>query len=243
MKKIANLMAAAAFVLGLAGVQLYAQRLRADLQGGELTSVLVVTEDLPAGTELEAAHVASIEIPADYLDARRVRSAEQKSLLGAELVGALRAGDPIFWSDVSQGAARRDLAELVAPGQRAYQVEADANPLGTLLHAGDRVDVLLERGGTTALLLERILVLAVGGRLQNEGESTPSGRSRGVTLSVTVEQGAELLAAEARGDLRLLLRNPKDEEARVKAATDAPNARRADTARSVTKKKEIDHVR
>lgn len=243
MKKTANWMAAAAFVLGLLGVQLYARRLRADLQGGALVPVLVVTEDLPAGTALETKHLAPVEIPEDYVHSRRVRHEEQKSLLGAQLAGALRAGDPLLWSDVADGAAHRDLAELVVPGQRAYQVEADANPLGRLLRAGDQVDVLLERGGSSELLLERVLVLAVGGRLQSEGDGAERSRARGVTLSVTVEQGAELLAAEARGDLRLLLRNPEDEEARVQPAAEQPRTRPAPLAPNVRKRKEIEHVR
>jgi pilus assembly protein CpaB len=128
---------------------------------------------------------------------------------------------------------------------RAYSIDGNANPLGGLLRIGDHVDVLLETRGEATLLLEQVLVLAVGGQLKrvHDEEKAPV-RASGVTLSVTSAQAEELLVAESAGDLRLVLRNPEDlhrvEEGSPGDPKSAPSAVRTAARQD---KKEIEHVR
>lgn len=213
MKQRANILATAAFVIGVVGFQMYARKLHAEVGGGKPESVLLVTQDLAAGATLSEANLTATEVPSDYLDARRVRASDKGHLLGVQVSQPLKAGEGLLWSDITDGAAHKHLAALVTPGRRAYTIEEDANPLGRLLRVADHVDVLLESGGKTSTLLEHVLVLAVGGQIQRDdallGDAVV--QDGGVTLSVTSEQAAELLAAEAGGSLRLVLRNPEDQ--------------------------------
>lgn len=234
----------AAFVAGVTGVQIYAHRLKSEVSGGAPTDVLVVTQDLKAGALLSKESLASLSVPSEYVDPRRILAKERAHLLGVEISVPLRAGDGLVWSDLSDGAAHKHLAALVSPGMRAYSLDGDANPLGGLLRVGDQVDVLLEEGGETELLVEQVLVLSVGGRLKRSEEVEGSAtRAEGVTLSVTTDQAEQILAAESRGDLRLVLRNPEDRRRVSKAEEEqAPGPARVQSV-ARAEKKEIEHVR
>lgn len=214
MSKKANLWAAATFIVGLAGLQFYLDRLERELRGGPQRSVLVVTRNLEAGDMITDSVLASVAVPERYLDERRIRSAETGRAIGLRVEEPLRTGDFVLWSDLADGSAHRHLAELVKPGQRAYTLEREANAFGSLLHVGDRVDVLVQQRGSSDTLLEKVQVLAVGGNLRT-ADSEEDGRSHrantGVTLSVTPMQASQLQLAEARGKLRLVLRNPRDQ--------------------------------
>lgn len=244
MKHTANWIAAGTFVLGCAGFHLYTTKFEEAVRGGKAHTVLLVTQDLKPGELLTASNLGVTDVPADYLDSRRVRAAEKENLLGVRIAQNLKAGDSLLWSDIDDGAAHKHLAALVAPGRRAYSLKGDANPLGRLLKVADHVDVLLDKNGETKTLLQHVLVLAVGGQLERKddllGGSTIGGS--GVTLSVTSEEAAELFAAEREGKLRLVLRNPEDEKTKQKeevqrlAASHTP-------AGAAEKTQEIEHVR
>jgi pilus assembly protein CpaB len=244
MKNKANLVAVGTFLAGMAGFQFYASKLKAEIRGGKPEAALVITQDLKAGAILSAEHLGAAEIPSDYLDARRVRAKEKQHLVGVQITTALKAGEALLWSDIADGAAHKHLASLVTPGKRAYTINTDANPLGRLLRVADHVDVLLDSGGQSSLLLQQVLVLAVGGQIERE-ESPLGGKvvqGSGVTLSVTSEQARQLLAAEAKGRLRLVLRNPDDSS----TEREEPKSERSASYRSSHKEStslEIEHVR
>jgi len=244
MKNKANLVAVGTFLAGVAGFQLYASKLKAEIRGGKPETVLVITQDLKAGATLSAEHLGAAEIPSDYLDARRVRAKEKPHLVGVQITSPLKAGDALLWSDITDGAAHRHLASLITPGKRAYTINTDANPLGRLLRVADHVDVLLDSGGQSSLLLQQVLVLAVGGQIEKE-ESPLGGKvvqGSGVTLSVSGEQAKQLLAAESKGRLRLVLRNPEDQS----IEREEPRLERSASFRSAQKETstpEIEHVR
>lgn len=244
MKHKANLIAVAAFVCGIAGFRMYTSQLEAELRGGEPQAVLLVTEDLKAGDTLTQSNLSTTRVPSDYVDSRRVLAKERDHLLGVQVSGELQAGTGLLWSDIADGAAHKHLAALVTPGRRAYTVESGANPLGRLLRVADHVDVLLETSQKTETLLEQVLVLAVGGQIRRDdgllGDKTV--RGSGVTLSVSPEQAEQLLEAESRGKLRLVLRNPEDERIRPKqpagdVVATAPQKAAEDST------PEIEHVR
>lgn len=243
MQKKANLIALAAFFAGLAAFQMYAKRLQAEARGGGPESVLIARKDLAPGTMLSEDNLGVVAIPADYLDPRRVRADEKQNLLGVALDERVQAGEGLVWSDLADGAAHKHLASLVSPGRRAYSLESSANPLGRLLRVADHVDVILEESGKTKTLLQRVLVLAVGGQTERSDEvlGSTSARASGVTLSVTAEEANQLLAAEARGNLRLVLRNPEDQrrEAQLSQPAHAPSIPKAELA---PPKEVIEHV-
>lgn len=240
----ANLIGAAAFFLGLLGFQAYALRIKEEAQGGRPVSVLVMTQDLKAGTALTSASLATVEVPSDYLDDRRIRDSERANLIGVPLQTSLKAGEGLLWGDLADGSAHRHLASLVLPGRRAYSLEASANPLGRLLRVGDHVDVLVERSGSSEVLLERVMVLAVGGKVESDelGLVATDVGGKGVTVSVTASEAETLLGAESGGELRLILRNPEDLRTAAKDSEGARQAGRPAVAKSETNQ-EIEHVR
>ncbi len=244
MKHTANWIAAATFVLGCTGFYFYTQKLEAEVGGGRPEQVLLVTQDLKPGDTLSQNNLGVATVPSDYIDTRRVRAPEKENLLGVRINQSLKAGEALLWSDIDDGAAHKHLAALVAPGRRAYSLKADANPLGRLLKVADHVDVLLESSGKTETLLQHVLVLAVGGQLERSDEllgRTSIGGS-GVTLSVSAEEAQQLLAAESKGKLRLVLRNPEDEKKKLQEDEPKRVATRAPTA-PADKNQEIEHVR
>lgn len=246
MKNKANFIAILAFLAGFASFQMYTSKLKAEATGGQLESVLIVTQDLEPGALLTRENLSATNIPQNYLDPRRIRAEELPNLLGVEIEKRLRAGEGLVWSDLTDGAAHKHLAALLTPGRRAYAVESDANPLGRLLRVADHVDVMLEAGGKTSTLVERVLVLAVGGHIERQEETLvgANGQGSGVTLSVTPEEAKQLLAAEAQGQLRLVLRNPEDKRRASPSTSRPPNAddASATSPQPETPKVEIEHV-
>ncbi len=247
MKKNANWVFTITLVLGVAGFWAYANQVKKEAQGGAMQDVLVVNRDLEAGDSLTEADLHVTKIPEDYLDARRILRTDRKRLLGVALTTRIRAGEGLVWSDLADGAAHRNLASLIAPGHRAYSLSPGANPLGRLLHVGDHVDVLLESNGVSQLLLERVLILAAGGKIEGEDELLGArvAGAQGVTLSLSSNQAQRLFAAESKGDVRLVLRNPKDLRKRNDRlpTMKAQEKKNSKMGASFLVKKEIEHVR
>lgn len=245
MKHTANWIAAATFVLGCAGFHLYTTKFEEAVRGGKSHTVLLVTQDLKPGDTFTASNLGVTDVPADYLDSRRVRAAEKENLLGVRVAENLKAGDSLLWSDIDDGAAHKHLAALVAPGRRAYSLKGDANPLGRLLKVADHVDVLLEKSGKTETLLQHVLVLAVGGQLERKDDLL-GGKSigdSGVTLSVSSEEAAELFSAEREGKLRIVLRNPEDEKTKPDEEEAQRLAASGPSTSGSEKTQVIEHVR
>jgi pilus assembly protein CpaB len=225
-------------------VQGYAWQVRKQAQGGELKRVLVATEDLTRGQKLSEDSLGVMEVPADYVDSRRVLAADRSDIVGVPTQNGLKAGDALSWDDLADGAARRHLASFVTQGKRAYRLNPSSNSLGSLLKVGDHVDVMLERKGQVEVILERVLVLAVGSEVQvlEDLLIPPKSRDKGVTLSLEPSQAATLLGAESKGEIKLVLRNPEDMKKLVQTgeAATSPASPRSQPAASV---QEIEHVR
>jgi pilus assembly protein CpaB len=210
---------AAASALGLSHV--YFQRLEDEVSGGAPVTVLVVTEDVPAGGLITDKVLATRDVPSAYIERRQVRAAELQKVVGARVSAGVQANETLLWDDLAQNGDRvRALSGLVETGLRAIGLNGRSADFNGLLRPGDRVDVLFttaikdgETGGTMTLL-QNLLVLSVGGELGKSSESAPSSRAAGhasdVTLSVTEEQAQLVTQAEERGRLSLTLRNPAD---------------------------------
>jgi Flp pilus assembly protein CpaB len=103
---------------------------------------------------------------------------------------------------------------------RAMMIEQRGRgAFGTLLHPGDRVDVLLTKmkpgiDGTvvTVPLLQSILVLAVGNTIEAANIESSASRLDFVTLLLSVDQASLLAHAKRGGELNLTLRNESDLE-------------------------------
>jgi Flp pilus assembly protein CpaB len=171
-------------------------------------------------------------------------AADRSDIVGVTTHNGLKAGYANSWDDLADGAARRHLANLVTQGKRAYRLNPTSNSLGSLLKVGDHVDVLLERQGQVEVILERVLVLAVGSEVQVMDEHLAPTKSgdKGVTLSLEPSQAATLLGAESKGEIKLVLRNPEDMKKRVQTAEVAAS-QASPPSQPAASVQEIEHVR
>jgi pilus assembly protein CpaB len=207
-------------LLGCALLVLHVKRLERDIAGGEHVSLLALRQDVSAGQPIAEDLLIPHDVPRRYVDAREVLAEDMPRILGVPVAIDLEANQTLAWTDLVN-TSRRDsaLAERIPRGMRAISIEPTSrHPLGGLLRAGDRVDVLLTRSAisreskVTLPIVQNVLVLAVGDRM-NATSAPEKARLAGlVTLLVTVEQAGFLAHARQDGELSLILRNQHDLE-------------------------------
>jgi pilus assembly protein CpaB len=201
---------------------LYLRRYEREFSGGERVPVLALRTSLQRGELLTDEALTVREIPIAYLEARAVRDSERSKVLGLPVGIALEPAQGLLWSDLAIAGQARDLSELVQTGKRAVTVLARGAFDGrdhALIHPGDYVDVLVtlddgdgrrsDRRGSH-VLLQRVLVLAVGGQTLGGIESRPQSGGNPLTLSLDIPQAQKLSLAIERGSISVVLRNPED---------------------------------
>ena len=112
---------------------------------------------------------------------------------------------------------QKKMSERIEPGMRAVTLNIDtAGGIPHELTPGDRVDVLavaaapdLPEGRISRQLLAGVRVMAVDDPPQASGRKI---RERSVTLTVTPAEALALATVDPAAKLRLVLRNPEDED-------------------------------
>jgi pilus assembly protein CpaB len=208
--KPAFIIAVASTVFGAAAGHLYMAQVEHEAAGGGKMAVLIATSDLKPGSVLTEGHLGVREIPQAYVGSRNISAKEAKRIVGIRLSTQIKANEPILWSDVAAlGTDARDLSSSVQDGHRAFAMSGQTTFDG-LLRPGDRVDLLFfqSESGKTRVLLQDVLVLAIGGQL----DATRASRSGngGVVISVDLREAQIVGTAERAGIIRLVLRNPND---------------------------------
>ncbi|HTV25980.1 MAG TPA: Flp pilus assembly protein CpaB [Polyangiaceae bacterium] len=201
---------------------LYLRRYERELSGGERVAVLALRKSLARGELLSDEALAVREIPMAYLEGRAVRATERSKVLGLPVAAPLEPAQGLLWSDLAIAGQTRDLSSLVQPGKRAVTVLARGNFDGrdhALVHPGDYVDVLVtlddgesrrgDRRGSR-VLLQRVLVLAVGEQTVAGVDPNAHSGSKPLTLSLDIQQAQKLSLAIDRGVISVVLRNPED---------------------------------
>lgn len=196
-------------------------RLEADAKTPVLERV-VAAYDLPAGTRLEPAHLATRPYPAALVPSDSVDPVAHSRLLGMVLQSGLRAGDlivPAHGRKMQPGAFSSHLGE----GRRAITMPVDAiSSVSGLLQPGDLIDLYVsfehQRRRITAPLLQGVLVLATGTQTQTQefGTDPRQGYST-VTLDASPEDAVKLVAARQGGTITAVLRHPGDDQPTRKA--------------------------
>ncbi|MET0385153.1 MAG: Flp pilus assembly protein CpaB [Polyangiales bacterium] len=227
------------------------QRYEAEVSGGERVLVLRALAPIERGTLLSDELLGVASVPASYVEARAVRAADRGKVRGVRIASALDTQDTLLWSDLAVSQQRRDLSALVQPGNRAVTVQAAlAGDSASMIRPGDYVDVLaslsphesgygaVDRNKlTSVLLLQRILVLAVGTvtdpqllRSDSVADLLRSSREGAkLTLSLKVEEAQLLSLAQERGRLSVMLR-PADDTRILEAAPELPVSSLFDSA-------------
>lgn len=230
MNRVPVVVALSFALVGIVLLLVYKQRFESQATGGERISVLVVTQEIPAGARITEEMLGTHAIPEAYVEERHVRSGDAHNVLGIRTAATLKPDESLLWSDLETAAGQaRKLAALVRVGMRAVSLDVADGAFGGLLRPGDRVDVVLTSedkahgGRRTIPVAQNLIVLAVGD--DTGGEVATAQRARGsrvaVTLGTNPADGQRLILASSEGHVRLLLRNPED----VRVVQDMPEIR------------------
>jgi pilus assembly protein CpaB len=215
-------------LLGAAGVLLlllYMRRYERDVSGGARVQLLTVIAPITRGTVLTEEMLGVREVPVSYVEPRAVKAAELSKVRGIRAALDLDPQDSLLWTDLAVGVEDRNVSSLLQPGNRAFSIEArQGGAAGAdLIRPGDYVDVLAtfskdvagSRAGATVLLLQRVLVLAVGNETQRQAfqadaASAASRRNNSLTLSLKIEEAQMMALAVRQAELSVVLRGVGD---------------------------------
>jgi pilus assembly protein CpaB len=227
MKTRPLIIAAVAAVVAATSFLAYAQKYEQETSGGEGVAILAAVRRIERGTVLSDSLLTTKIIPQAYVDDREIRASEREKILGLKTAEPIGVSHALLWSDVvTTRDEKRDLSSLVQSGYRAVTAPFAAMPTYAMIRPGDFVDVIAARadavdsaaGSESALLLQRVMVLAIGTSTDsatNDGRGASSHSQPALTLSLNLSD-AELLAsaAAARAKLTVALRNPNDQRVR-----------------------------
>lgn len=180
--------------------------------------VAVAKVHLPAGTQLQpdmmqTASFLEESLPPGY-------SLDPTKLKGRVVVESLQPREPILESRLAPISVKTGgVAALVTPGKRAVTIKGD-KVLGVsgFVRPGSRVDMMMmtthpkTKQQINKIIFENVRVLAAGQALgpSKKGEASPVST---YTFEVTPEEGERLaLVSQTKGEIRLALRNPTDNE-------------------------------
>lgn len=209
MKKRLPLLLSVVFGLLAAGLAyVYLQKQRADM--GEMQAYLAASAAIPKGAKLSRENLAIQRVPRKFAPLNAIKASDRANVIGGEAALDIRKGQVIVWEYVEAGMAGRSLSDRLAKGERAMTLAVDnISGLSGMIRPNDRVDIIgtfsTGERSTSCVLNQCVTVLAVGRRTE-AGESDYSS----VTLKVTPEEAEILTFAQSHGQLRLILRNPKD---------------------------------
>jgi Flp pilus assembly protein CpaB len=202
-------------VLAFVALRLHLDRLEARITGGAMARVLVLTSDLPAGASITREAVTARELPQLFRESRHIAASEIEQIVGVQLAVPGRANETLQWTDLASMRPKlRQLSSLIPHGMRAMTVQAPGLAPDALLTPGDRVDVFRVGTASSELVLQDVVVLAVGDDIGGPATAARRSKSSGgrgsITVSVTLEQSRALAQAELLGPLRFVMRNPDD---------------------------------
>ncbi|MBI4682836.1 MAG: Flp pilus assembly protein CpaB [Nitrospirae bacterium] len=143
---------------------------------------------------------------------------EKSALAGRVVITAVKAGEPIFESSLApQSIETGGVAAVVSPNMRAMAVKVDkVIGVSGFIHPGNRVDVLvtLRKDGKddpfTKTVLENVLVLATGTKIETEQKGQKPTEVDVITLEVSAIEAEKLAHAATEGKIQLAMRNFTD---------------------------------
>jgi pilus assembly protein CpaB len=203
------------------GVKRFIERQMEEVEArgkGKMVRVIVPKQDLPKGTPLTEAAVASREVPADWAHSNAITPQQFERVENQKLAYPAARGEMILWSMLEGQRAPSFSARLPA-GRRAITVPVDeVNSISGMLQPGDRIDIMVSaRKDNRAYmfpLLQNVVVLATGSQAVAAGDTSGKDGSKRtyttITLDASPPDAQRVLAAREIGKLAALLRSPGD---------------------------------
>lgn len=212
-----------AFVVALAVYSKLKEKTPVIVKSGDggILKIAVAERDVPWGTVIDKSMVKMVPYLKKSLPSGCFSDLD--ALEGRTLVYPVKTGEPIFESRLAPvSVTTGGVAAVITPKKRAMSVKINSViGISGFIYPNHRVDVLVtikpktgKTGGTiTKVVLENILVLAVGTSL-GEGDKKDKSKHGAsvITLEVTPEEGEQLALATNKGTIQLALRNFVDTE-------------------------------
>jgi len=206
-----------ALVVSLFSYSYLQKKTNVQVQAVEMQGVVVAAVDMPWGSVLGPNVVKSEPYlkktlpPGSFSDPTLVS--------GRTLLFPVKAGEPILESKLAPASAQAGgVGAIITPKKRAMAARVDkVIGVSGYIKPGSRVDVLVTlsktgEGGNpiTKIVLENILVLAVGSEMEKTGKEEKPTPVDVITLEVTPEEAEKLALSATEGKLQMALRNSSD---------------------------------
>jgi pilus assembly protein CpaB len=216
-------------LLGALLLLLYMRRFEEEMSGGEPVEVLMALKPIERGTVLTEEMLTTRTIPIAYVEERQIKVSERAKIVGLQTATSIAPQETLTWNDLAITTEERDLSSLVQPGKRGFTVRAttgDDIRGNALIRPGDYVDVIVTMHGeqgageqTSVVLLQKVLVLAVGYDTQKKGAQADSKAQpsysmqteKVLTLSLNLQETQLVALALEKGRLSVAVRNPWDQ--------------------------------
>jgi pilus assembly protein CpaB len=225
MNRRAFLVASVLAVISVTLILLYMRRFEREMSGGELIELLVAIKPIKRDAVIKDDMLSTREVPIAYVETRAVRARDRAKVIGLPAEVSLEPQQTLMWTDLAINTEHRDLSALVQPGKRALTVVAGGSSDregNALIRPGDYVDVILTMLEPTAgqqtsvVLLQRILVLAVGmdteliGTTSNKASAGRRASDKPLTLSLNLQEAQLIALAVGQGALSVAVRPPDE---------------------------------
>jgi len=227
-----------AIVLGIfavIGVKLFLEKEKKSIhEGYEMVEVVAASKDIEVGTPVDVSLFAKRRIPKTYVSANAVYPEDFSKIEGQIINTPLQKGDIIRWSDVGLKRKPKRLSQLITKGQRALSFPVDVvSSVSQMIRPNDHVDIIgtfevpvyeyipLPQGGRkqktqmgtetkTITILQNVTVIACGKKTSTDLSGIVEEDFNTVTLLVTQEEAQQLIFAQQKGTITLILRNSDD---------------------------------
>lgn len=190
---------------------------------GETRSIFVAMKDIPMGDVISPQAIKAEPWPADKVPEGAFDNADKLKERRAK--APIVAGSPILEKHlIGTDVADQGPSGNIPKGMRVVPVKVDPTIGSTnVIRVCDFVDVLMfvkgdsgrQIGGTMAkTILQKIKVFAVNDQYEmpGSGEKEKPAAMKTVWLLVTPEQAQKLMLAAESGQVRLVIRNPNDDQ-------------------------------
>lgn len=219
---VGSLLAALVVTLGIYNLIQDAQRNVTKVQGPTTRQdVIVAARDIPPGWTIKAEHLATRQLPEEFIPDEVYRSGEE--IIGRVAMERVLAGEFIREERLADPEAGTGLSAIIPRGMRALQVPVKhAAAVSGFLNPHNFVDILAVCADTVPpevrTLMQSVTVLAVDDRMTDvayneKGDTKRRGerrRSPSVTLALTPSDAERVKHAFASCKITLTLRNDID---------------------------------
>jgi pilus assembly protein CpaB len=183
------------------------QRVVEDKVSGQ---IVVASEPLRFGMRLTEDKLKLIDWPTEMVPTGTFTSIDKLVGTGDEdarfVIASIQTDEPILVSRLTIPGQRAKLSTALTPGMKAISIAVNVTSgVAGFILPGDRVDIMILRGGYVDVLLQGVQVLAIDQTVDDRKDKPTVVRT--VTFEVTTIEAQKLLLASSVGRLSLALRN------------------------------------